>query len=251
LGRWRSAASEVGAAGITEIGAGGGGSCSGLLAEEADHHALNDELGGGEEVGIARIFGAEKGAAALDEETFQRGFAVDESGDDGAGTRIARREEDGVAVEDMGAGHGIAADAEGEKAGAGGDAEGGGIDGEVAVGLLFGGGGEAGGNGAVEGDFQEGSAEGGGEGGQVAAGFAGVMLEGALAGEGAEVVDGGGLAGEAEMGLNLTRGGRVAVAALVIADETEDLALASGEFGRGSRWHTVQLNSDWVLASEE
>jgi hypothetical protein len=43
----------------------------------------------------------------------------------------------------------------------------------------------------------------------------------------------------------------VAVAALVIADETEDLALASGEFGRGSRWHTVQMNSDWVLASEE
>ncbi len=83
------------------------------------------------------------------------------------------------------------------------------------------------------------------------AGFAGGVLEGALAGEGAEVVDGGGLAGEAEMGLNLARGGRVAVAALVIADETKDLTLASGEFGRGSRWHTVQLNSDWALASEE
>jgi hypothetical protein len=43
----------------------------------------------------------------------------------------------------------------------------------------------------------------------------------------------------------------VAVAALVIADEAEDLTLAGGEFGRGSRWHTVQLNSDWALASEE
>jgi hypothetical protein len=85
----------------------------------------------------------------------------------------------------------------------------------------------------------------------VTAGFAGVVLEGALAGEGAEVVDGGGLAGEAEMGLNLTRGGRVAVAALVIADETQDLALASGEFGRGCWCHAVQMNSDGVLASEE
>ena len=72
-----------------------------------------------------------------------------------------------------------------------------------------------------------------GEGGQVAAGLAGVVLEGALAGEGAEVVDGGGLAGETEMGLDLARGGRMAVVALVIADETQDLALASGEFGRG------------------
>lgn len=204
---------------------------------------MNDELGGGKEIRVARIFGAEEGAPALDEETFQSGFAVDESGDDGAGTRIARREEDGVAVEDMGAGHGIAADTEGEKAGAGGDAEGGGVDGEVAVGLLFGGGGEAGGDGAVEGNFKEGGAEGGGEGGQVAAGFAGVVVEGALAGEGAEVVDGGGLAGETEMGLDLARGGRVAVVALVIADETEDLALASGEFGRGRWWHTVQMNS--------
>ncbi len=228
---------------MTEIGAERGGSCSGLLAEEADHHALNDEFGGGEEVGIARIFGAEEGAAALDEETFQSGFAVDEGGDDGTWARVARSEEDGVAVENMGAGHGIAADAEGEKAGAGGDAEGGGVDGDVAVGLLFGGGGEAGGDGAVEGNFKEGSAEGGGEGGQVAAGFAGVMVEGALAGKGAEVVDGGGLAGETEMGLDLARSGWVAVVALVIADEAEDLALASGEFGRGRWWHTVQMNS--------
>ncbi len=139
---------------MTEIGAECGRSCSGLLAEKADHHALNDELRGGEEIGVARIFGAEEGAAALDEETFQSGFAVDESGDDGAGSRVARREEHGVAVEDIGAGHGIAADAEGEKAGAGGDAEGGGINGDVAVGLLFGGGGKAGGDGAVEGDFE-------------------------------------------------------------------------------------------------
>lgn len=206
-----------------------------MLTEEADHHALNDEFGGGEEVGVARIFGAEEGAAALDQETFQRGFAVDESGDDGTGAWVARRKEDRVAVEDVGPGHGIAADAEGEEAGAGGDAEGGGVDGDVAVGFLFGGGGEAGGDGAVKGDFEQRGTEGGGEGGQVTAGFAGVVLEGALAGEGAEVVDGGGLAGEAEMGLDLARGGRVAVAALVIADETEDLALAGGEFGRECR----------------
>jgi hypothetical protein len=214
---------------MTEIGAGGGGSCRGLLAEEADHHALNDELGGGEEVGIARIFGAEKGAAALDEETFQRGFAVDQGGDDGAGTRIARREEDGVAVEDMGAGHGIAADAEGEEAGIGAEAEGGGIDGDRALGLLFIGRGEAGRDHAVERDAQEWRVAGMVAGVEEAAGFAGEAVKGALLGERIDVALDGEGAREAKVFLDFAERGGDAVLPLGGLDKIEDLLLAFGE----------------------
>src|ERR1051326_1034662 len=70
--------------------------------QQADHHALDDELGGGQQVGVAGIFGAEERGAALDEKTFERGFAVDQRGNDVLLAWFARREEDGVAVEDAG-----------------------------------------------------------------------------------------------------------------------------------------------------
>lgn len=195
---------------------------------------MDDELGGGEEVGVAGVFGVEEGAAALDEETFESGFAVDEGGDDVARARFAGGEEDDVVFDDMGAEHGVAADAQSEKLGVGADAEGSGVDGDVAVGFLFVGGGESGGDHTVEGDADEGAVARMVGGVEEAAGLAGEAVERAFLGERIDVALDGEGAGETEMFLDFAEHGGDAVFALVSLDEIEDLLLAIGEgFGHG------------------
>ena len=200
-----------------------------MSAEEADHDALDDELGGGEEVGVAGIFRAEEGAAALKDEAFERGLAVDEGGDDVAGTWLAGGEEDDVVFDDVGADHGIAADAEGEEAGIGAEAEGGGIDGDRALGLLFIGRGEAGRDHAVERDAQEWRVAGMVAGVEEAAGFAGEAVKGALLGERIDVARDGEGAREAKVFLDFAERGGDAVLPLGGLDKIEDLLLAFGE----------------------
>jgi len=190
---------------------------------------LDDEFGDGEEIGVAGIFGVEKGAAALDEETFERGFAVDERGDDVAWAWFAGREEDEVVFDDVGAGHGIAPDAEGEKFGVGAESERGGVDGDVAFGFLFVGGGEAGGNHAVEGNAEEGRVAGMVAGVEEAAGFAGEAVERAFFCKRIDVALDGEGAGETKVLLDLAEHGGDAVFLLVGLDEIEDLLLAFGE----------------------
>jgi hypothetical protein len=206
-----------------------GAKSGGAGAEEADHDALDDEFGGGEEVGVAGVFGVEKRAAALEEKPFESRFAVDEGGDDVARARFARCEEDDVVFGDVGAEHGIAADAQGEKFGVGADAEGGGVNGDVAVGFLFVGGGEAGGDHAVEGNAEERAVSRMVGGVEEAAGFAGEAVEGAFLGERIDVALDGERAGETEMFLDLAEHGGDAVFALVGVNEIEDLLLAVGE----------------------
>jgi hypothetical protein len=201
----------------------------GAGAEEADHHALDDEFGGGEEVGVAGIFSAEEGAAALREETLEGGFAVDEGGDDIAGTRLAWGEEDDVVFDDVGADHGIAANAEGEEFGVGAETEGSGVDGDVALGVLIIGGGEAGGDHAVERDAEERGVAGMVAGVEEAAGFAGEAVERAFFSEGVDVALHGEGTGEAEVFLDLAQHGGDTVFALVGLDKIEDLLLAFGE----------------------
>ena len=213
-------------------------------AEEADHEALDEELGGGEEVGVAGVGGAEEGAAALHEEVFEGGLAVDEGGDDLAWAGVAGGEEDGVAVENVGVDHGVAAHAQGKQGDAGREAVGGGIDGEDRIGFLFGGGGGASGNGTVEGDVAErmgGAGEGGG--GGEGAGFAGVAVEHAFSGEGGEVAGDGEGAGETEVGLDLANGGENAGLVALALHEVEHGLLAG-------RKHSVQMNTQRPAAQE-
>jgi hypothetical protein len=171
----------------------------------------------------------EKRAAALEEKPFESRFAVDEGGDDVARARFARCEEDDVVFGDVGAEHGIAADAQGEKFGVGADAEGGGVNGDVAVGFLFVGGGEAGGDHAVEGNAEERAVSRMVGGVEEAAGFAGEAVKGAFLGERIDVALDGERAGETEMFLDLAEHGGDAVFALVGVNEIEDLLLAVGE----------------------
>jgi hypothetical protein len=200
-----------------------------VSAEEADHHAVDEELGGGEKIGVARVFGAEKGATALDEETLEGGLAVDEGGDDVVRAGFAGGEEDDVVFDDVGADHGIAADAEGEEAGIGAEAEGGGIDGDRALGLLFIGRGEAGRDHAVERDAQEWRVAGMVAGVEEAAGFAGEAVKGALLGERIDVALDGEGAREAKVFLDFAERGGDAVLPLGGLDKIEDLLLAFSE----------------------
>lgn len=109
---------------------------------------MDDEFGGGEEVGIAGVFGVEKGPAAFLEETFEGRFAVDEGGDDLPRGRFARGEEDDIVFEDVGSNHGVAAHPQTEDATITTEAERRGVDCDGFVGLeiLGVGGGKAGGD---------------------------------------------------------------------------------------------------------
>ena len=164
----------------------------------------------------------------MDEETLEGGLAVDEGGDDVVRASLAGSEEHDVVFDDVGADHGITAHAEGEELGVGADAERGGVDGDVGVGLLFGGDGETGGDHAEEG-MRTSAVPGWWAGWRRPAGLAGEALEGALLGEGVDVALDAERAGEAEMLLNLAEGRRDTLLALVGLDEIEDLLLTGGE----------------------
>ena len=188
------------------------------------------EAARGNDVGVADVGGAENEAAAFAHETFEGRFGVvDEGGDDVAGSRFATFEGDEVAVEDVSVDHGIAAHAEKPKViGAGAtDAEEGRIDGDGFVGRLLLHGGQTGGDGAVDGRFEEVGLD---AGGFEAPFTVGEFLELAFFGEGAEVAHDGGLAGF-ELATDLARGRGDAVRALVGFNEVENLVLAFGEHG--------------------
>lgn len=202
-------------------------------ADEGDHDALDLEFFPRDQMGVAGIFGAEKGFAALQDEGFQRDLSVDHGRDDVAGARFdAVLDDRDVAVEDAFAGHGIAADAEGEGAGAGADAEGFEVDDEGAFVVLRAVFGVAGGDGAEDGDGAEavgGDAGGGGLDGEEAAGAAEGGAEVTFLAEGGDVGHGGVGAAEAEVGGDFADGGGATFGGLLLLDEIEHLLLTFGE----------------------
>jgi hypothetical protein len=212
----------------------------GETTDESDDDALRFQTVSGDDVGVALIGGAEEKAAVLADEALERGLGVvDEGGDDVAGASFATFEGDEVAVEDVGVDHRIAADAEEPevmRAGAT-HAEESGIDGDGFVGRLLLHGGEASGDGAVDGRVEEMRLHAGG----FEAPFSvGEFFELLLISEGAEVAHDGGLAG-VELAADLARGGGHAVDALVLFDEIEDLILAFGEH-EGVQLNATQLS---------
>lgn len=203
-------------------------------AEQTDHDALNGEFGGREEIGVAGIFRAKEGAAALGEKTFEGRFAVDEGGDDVTWTGFAWSEEDDVVFDDVGVDHGIAADAQGEEIGVGAETESRRVDGDGAFGFLFVGGGKAGWNHAIERDAKERGVAGMVAGMEEAAGFAGEAVERAFLREGIDVALDGEGAGEAEVFLDFAERRGDALFALRGLNKIEDLLLSFSEgFGHG------------------
>jgi hypothetical protein len=217
-------------------------------ADEADEDALAFEAVG-DDVGEARVGSAEDSAAAFDDVAFERGGrAVDQGGDDVAGFGFTGFEEGEVAVHDVGVDHGVAADDEGPIFFARGKAEEGGIDGDGFEGLLFTQVSVTGGDGAVDVDFSE-----------VRLDFAAFHAPGAMDelfdeaafGEGAEVLDGGCLAGEAEVFGDLAGGGRHAFARLEFAQIIEDGFLFLGEHGGGGVRVNVRSAERWRNQARE
>ncbi len=203
-------------------------------AKEADHDALDGELGDRKKVRVTRILRAKEGAAALDEETLECGLAVDQGRDDVLRAGFAGSEEDNIIFDYVGADHGITANAQGEKIGVGAEAEGGGIDGDCALGLLFVGGRETGGNYAVERDAEQRGVAGMVAGMEEAAGFAGEAVERTFFREGIDVALDSEGTRETEMFLDFAEHWSDAMFALVSLDKIEDLLLTFGEgFGHG------------------
>lgn len=202
-------------------------------AQEHADDALDHEFAEGDKVGVEGVFGAEEGAAAVEEEGFEGALAVDEGGDDvawfGVGVLF---EDDDIAVEDVFSDHGVAGDFEGEDSAGAGDAEAVEVDVDEAVGVLGAEVGEACGDGAEEGDG--GDAFGGFAGEAEGAGGAAGFFEAAFALEGVEVeLDRAG-AFEVEVVGDFADGGGGLALVEALAEVVEDLLLAGGERGHGA-----------------
>ena len=212
----------------------------GLLsaADQGDHDALDLEFLLRDEVGVAGIFGAQKGFAALHEEGFEGDLAVDEGGHDVAGARLeAVFDDDDVVINDVFADHGIAVDLEAESACGRLDAKGVHVNEDAAFLFLGGVVGAAGGNGAVDGDGDDAGGKGARGEGRGArgddlegAGAAGEVFEEAFVQEGLDMAEGGVGAAEAEMRGDVAQRWGEPVGVLFPADEIQDLFLPVREF---------------------
>jgi len=209
-------------------------------ANQADEHALNDELVDCLQVGVGGVFGFEVGLAVFVDEAFEGGFAIDEGGDDIAVASLPFFKDRVITREDMGINHGIPADTEGKGGGAFRKAEQGGVNGELGVSRGIGRGGQSGGDGAIDGDAEArwatevlGKNEG--------ARLAGELFDGTFAFEGSQMTDCCCLAGKAKMLLNLARRGHDTRGAVEAANEVEQLLLAGGKHGnmKSVRWNRL------------
>lgn len=214
-----------------------GGSDGG--AQQADHHALDGEVDGGQQIGIAGIFGAQAGASLVTDVALEGGFAIDQGGDDVAGPRFAWREEDDVAVENGGAGHGVSADAQGVDGSALAQAEGRHIEREEAIRLTLVGGGQPGGDDAVQWHVGQGGAARRWSRRQQPAGVAGQASQQTLVGEHLQVALDPVRTGKFAVGLDFADRRGDALPLPVGEDEVENLTLARGK-GAG---HSVQMNT--------
>ena len=209
--------------------------CSGGPPEQSDHDSLDDEFGGGQQVRVARVFGAQERASALVQEAFEGGFAVNEGGDDLARCGFTRGEEDDVVLEDVGTDHGVAAHPQAEHPAVAAQAERSGIDGHGFVGLDFlgVGGGQSGRDDPEDRDREQPAAapRGGAmarRGQREGAGLAGLAGEGALFFQRLEVAGGSEGTGKTEVRLDFPQGGKQSEAFVLSAHEIKHGLLAVG-----------------------
>lgn len=209
------------------------------VPDQSDHDALDLEFARWDEIGKLGVFGLEVGLRVLDEVAFQSRFTVDQGGDDVAGTRFANFQDNQVTVADEGTDHGFTAYFECEAFRGTRDAEGVHIDGDALLGVLHHvrcghAGRDLTKDGNVD-DFSTVEILGEDDG----AGLMRVALDDAFFFQRTEMTHGGGLAGKAEVFLDVARGGHDALGTLVAAQVVEQLLLAGGEAGVGVEEHEV------------
>ena len=213
--------------------------CLFVFAYECDHDSLDDKFGSGDQFGIFRIFGSQVRFVPFGEERLERAFVIDERRHHIADFGREIMLEDGVIPrQDVFPDHRVTTDLQGERARGGTDAEAVDVDRDAAIGFLFLFLGIASGDGAVHGDIHDEATQfrQGGD-NLPGTGLALLVFEHALADQGADVIDRGGHAAEAEMTGDLAQAGGLTGGLLLGLNELQDLALALGKL------HTVQMNS--------
>ena len=170
----------------------------------------------------------------LNKETFERGFAVDQCGDDFTGARFAWREKHHVPVDDVRACHRVSAHSEREERCSWTHAQSHEIDANKRICLRNRIDRKTGGDGAEQRNARRRRSEAAGW--SEAARFARQAFKQALFLERLKVASDGERAGETEVGLDLAKRGKHTVFSLVREDVFEDLLLAIGG-------HSVQMNT--------
>ena len=84
------------------------------VANEAHHHALDDEFTRRNEIGVERVLSLEKWATIFHQVALQGGLAINEGGHDVTRPRLTVFEDDAIPIEDVGIDHRIASDVQGK-----------------------------------------------------------------------------------------------------------------------------------------
>ena len=206
---------------------------------------MDDKFFIGNEIGKGGVFGPEKRTAVFDHVALQRGLTVDECGDDVAGTWLFDFEDGDVAMANVRADHGLATHSQRKGFAVTVQPECGGIDGDGTIWLLVLHFRITGGDGSIDGNVHDfvtleilwedhGTS------------LMGVALDDAFFLQGAEVTHGSGLAGEAEMPLNVTSAGHDALLPLMLAQVGQKFLLTVREFD-GCAEHTNSVRSNKVF----
>ena len=202
------------------------------MANQGDHDPLDDEFLSRKEIGEVGVFCLEVGTSVFDKVALECGLAIDEGGNDITGLGLFEFEDDVIPAHDVGVDHGIAPHLESKGASVAWNAEGIDIDRDAALLLLLNRGGATGRDLAVDRNVEDlGAAEllwkndG--------ACFVGQSLDDAFFLQCSEVAHGGGLAGEAEVALDLPGGGHEAAVAMILTEIVEQLLLSVGKGGLG------------------
>ncbi len=207
------------------------------MPDESDHDALDEKLTRWQQIRKLGILGLEEGLGVFDEVALQRALAVDKRGDDVTRARFFDFENDEVAIADEGTDHGLATHFQGEAFRRARDAQGVHIHGDAFVSMLH----HvcrrhAGGNLAEDRNVDDFSAV------EVfreddGTGLMRMALDDAFFFQRTQMTHGGGLAGETEMTLDVTRGGHDAVGTLVAAQVLQEFLLTGREAGIGVGEH--------------
>ncbi len=201
------------------------------MPDESDHHPLDEKFTCRQKIRKVGVLSLKVGLRIFDDITFQGALAINERGDDVFWPRFADFENDEVTITNEGANHGFAAHFEREAFRRARNAQSVHVHGDAPVSMLHHvGSGHAGGNLAEDRNVDDFGTI------QIfrkndGTGFVRMALNDAFFFQRTQMAHSGGLAGETEMALNITRGGHDTVRTLVAAQVLKEFLLAGRETG--------------------
>jgi len=204
-------------------------------ADQGTEDALDDELAGGDEIGVIGIFRAQEWAAFLHEVALEGCFAVDERGDNVAVAGLRKLHDHNIAVEDAGTGHGIPTNLQRKGPRIARQTDRLGVNGNAAVGFLFLPGWHAGWNHSKKRNLQHAGPGSGNTGQNDIPHPPGLATDRPLFFQEVQVAADRGRRAETEVIHNFTQRGRTSPCGHTVPDEIQNLLLAGSQ-------HDDQLN---------